>query len=148
MWTCRNPKVPTWPRIRLWQSRGARLREREFQFRRYRRLLSDPEFGSTAALLQSWVLASICWISFLELRSLLQTDAIRLIPTRHVGEDNGVALVQAFENLNRIHGFPSHLYGHTRRFFAVRIQLEQTDRAVFLPKRGTPHIENVVHAFQ
>src|SRR5260370_24610791 len=83
-----------------------------------------------------------------DLRWLLKLDAICFVPARHVRQNHSVAFVKAIENLNRIHRFTSYLNGHAHSVPAVRVELKQTDRAVFLSECGAPHIEDVVQPFQ
>src|SRR5882724_3389861 len=79
---------------------------------------------------------------------LIKPDTVSVIGARHVGQNYRVAFAQAFNNLDRVHGGAANLYGDTNRAFAIRIKLEQADRAVFLASRRAANGENVVEMFQ
>src|SRR5208337_712903 len=79
---------------------------------------------------------------------LLKPDAIRVIPTRHVGQDNSISLVQPFHYLDRIHRGSSNLYWHAQSPLPIRAQSKQTNRAILLPECWTADIEHVVQPFQ
>src|SRR6267378_810182 len=85
---------------------------------------------------------------YLRFRDLLKPNSIRIIPTRHVGQYDRIALVQSLDDLDRIHRGSSHFHWHPQCSLPVRTEFEQTDRAALLPKRRPPDIENVVQSFE
>src|ERR1700722_9062870 len=63
---------------------------------------------------------------------LIQPDSVILVPTRHVGEDHLVAILQPAQNLYRVHGTATQCYLHSRRRLSVALQLEHANRALLL----------------
>src|ERR1700693_2089294 len=66
------------------------------------------------------------------IEKLIQPDSVILVPTRHVGEDHMVAILQPAQNLYRVHGTATQCYLHSRRRLSVALQLEHANRALFL----------------
>src|SRR5580700_1339720 len=79
---------------------------------------------------------------------LLDPDTIGVIPARHVGQNDGVAFAQAFDDLDRIHRGSPNLYWHAQGSLPARAEFEQADGAVLLPERRPAYIEHVVHPLQ
>src|SRR5580704_4467050 len=63
---------------------------------------------------------------------LIQPDSVILVPTRHVGEDHLVAIVEPAQNRYRVHGTATQCYLHPRRRLSVPFQLEHANRALLL----------------
>src|ERR1700686_1160161 len=86
---------------------------------------------------------------------LIQPDSVILVPTRHIGEDHLVSILQTAQNLYRVHGTATQCYLHSRRCLSVSIQLEHANRALLLAvgrasgkkhARYTLQINRPVHA--
>src|SRR5258705_3695189 len=79
---------------------------------------------------------------------LIEADALVTVPTRHVRQNHGVAFLQSFQNLNRIHRRPTHLHSYAGGILPIRTQLKQADSAALLPNGGTADIQDVVEPLQ
>jgi hypothetical protein len=78
---------------------------------------------------------------------LSQPNAFELIPGRHVGEHDLIALRQAAKDLNRVHRAAAQLDLRAGRF-AGGVELEEAHRALFLAERRAPHKQDVIQALE
>src|ERR1700761_1064869 len=77
-------------------------------------------------------------------KSLSQPYAVVGVPLRHVGKNHFVAHAQPRNNLDRVHRAASQLHIYARSFRSVRVQFENTNRAVRLSVHRAAHIEHVL----
>src|SRR5580658_2083757 len=99
-----------------------------------------------AGFLAVWMYCALELVT--RVRFLLESDTIGVVPTRHVGQDDGVSFMQPFNHLDRIHRGSADLYWHTQSPLSVGAKLKQTNGTVLLPECRTPDIQHVVHPLQ
>src|ERR1019366_3045615 len=75
---------------------------------------------------------------------LLQPHAVGIVPPRHVGKNDGIALVQSGVDLNEVYRGASGLHLYTRRSLSIGIQLEHGNSAGFLTERRASYVEHVL----
>src|SRR5277367_5016112 len=76
---------------------------------------------------------------------LVQANSIGVVPSAHVREDDGVALLQSFKYLDAVDRSASNFDRDSHGCLAIGAQFEQADRAVFVAERGTAYVKHVRH---
>src|SRR6185369_6644618 len=111
--------------------------------------VGEKYFGDTVKPNQRLV-ASAHVFSFLQklVEPSIQTNAICVVPLRRVGKDDSIAFLQSVHYLYRIDRRAPKSYLNASGARPVRIDLEQTDRAVVLPVHGPANIKDILESFE
>src|SRR3712207_2021666 len=76
--------------------------------------------------------------------SLLESDAVLVVPLAHVGDDHLFADVEPLHDLDRVHGAAPELHVHPARGGVVGVELEEADRALGLAVGRAADVEDVL----
>src|SRR6187402_520061 len=86
-----------------------------------------------------WITESVMLMLF----SLFQANLVCVVPSAHVGQDDGIAVLQTFYNLNAVDGRAAHLHRNANCRLSIRSQLEERDGAVLITRRRSTDIEHI-----
>src|SRR5581483_1987531 len=78
---------------------------------------------------------------------LIQTNFRVLILGRHIGQNHLIPYLKTIQDLDRIDRAPAQLHSDAGGSSAVRIQLEQTDGAVWLAENRASDIDHIAQPF-
>src|SRR6185503_18168769 len=79
---------------------------------------------------------------------LLQPHLVRVVVSRHVGQNNAVAFFESVEDLYLRDGRSADFDLNAGGGCAAGVDAEQADGRVFVSERRTADIEHIVQAFQ